>query len=280
MRNEDKSWLLIEGRNSTETGPFTFAQLERRYAANEIGGSTLCFPKTFFGATSWRPLRYYFPAFECDARPDTAPRSEHTFPAFERDARPDAAPRSEHTFESPGSPQPSMGVLILASALLAAFFMPWLQVLGAGLSGYEIGRLGSYGNYAWIVPILAGFTITVSLARQNNRLLGAITGIAPLVVLLYAVTRVAGEAGPRGFGQLLDVAGHVLSIGAYLTIICSLGLLIASMIPPQVQSSPLPPVQPPQTADKLTQLERLVRLRDQGVLSESEFETQKRQILQ
>lgn len=62
--SDDRPWLLIEGKSNRETGPFTYAQLKRRYAANEIGGNTLCYPKTIVGATGWRPLRSYFPDFE------------------------------------------------------------------------------------------------------------------------------------------------------------------------------------------------------------------------
>ena len=54
--------MLLEGHS--ETGPFKFAQLQQRYANGEIEGDVLCFPKTVFGALSWRPLRYYFPEFD------------------------------------------------------------------------------------------------------------------------------------------------------------------------------------------------------------------------
>lgn len=95
MRNEDKSWLLIEA--DYETGPFTFAQLQQRYLANEIGGNTLSYPKgLFFGATEWRPLRHYFPAFQRDVKSTVPPvppvppnaNSNRPGPAFQRDVSP------------------------------------------------------------------------------------------------------------------------------------------------------------------------------------------------
>ncbi len=62
MNPKKVSWMLLEGHS--ETGPFKFAQLQQRYANGEIQGDVLCFPKTVFGALSWRPLRYYFPEFD------------------------------------------------------------------------------------------------------------------------------------------------------------------------------------------------------------------------
>lgn len=49
-----------------------------------------------------------------------------------------------------------------AFGLLAAFFMPWFQLFGVGISGYNLSKLGAYGNYAWAIPILTGATILVS----------------------------------------------------------------------------------------------------------------------
>lgn len=62
MTPKEKSWLLIE--SNSETGPFTYAQLQQRYANDEIHGDLLCYPKTFFGTFSWRPLHHYFPEFD------------------------------------------------------------------------------------------------------------------------------------------------------------------------------------------------------------------------
>lgn len=49
-----------------------------------------------------------------------------------------------------------------AFGLLAAFLMPWFQLFGVGISGYNLSKLGAYGNYAWAIPILTGATILVS----------------------------------------------------------------------------------------------------------------------
>lgn len=184
----------------------------------------------------------------------------------------------------PDGVHPSKPILALSVGILAAFFMPWLQFLGEGLSGYQLGSLGSYGNYAWVIPVLAGVTIAVSLSGKSNRLTGAITGIVPLLALLYAFDRICRELGPRGSSQILEVAQHVVSIGAYLTIAFSIGLLICAFgreaSGAVVLAQPSQPAQqPPPSQDTLTKLERLAGLRAQGVLTEAEFEEQKKQIL-
>jgi len=63
MRNEEKLWLLSDSRGY-ESGPFTFAQLQERYAAHEINGDVLCMPKGFLAASGWKPLSNYFPDFK------------------------------------------------------------------------------------------------------------------------------------------------------------------------------------------------------------------------
>lgn len=112
--------------------------------------------------------------------------------------------------------------------LARCFFMPWYQLLGKGISGYNLGQLGSYGNYAWIIPILAGATVLLTFSGVNNRVVGSITGIVPLGAILYFLIRIASKGEGRAFQYVLEVAGHVLSIGAWLTIIFSIAIIIAA----------------------------------------------------
>src|SRR6266446_3605079 len=55
-----KRYFLKE--NNRRTGPYTSAQLEKRYRAAEIDGDTLCWPDTFFSIGA-KPLRTFFPHF-------------------------------------------------------------------------------------------------------------------------------------------------------------------------------------------------------------------------
>jgi len=94
MRNEDKSWLLTDAKGN-ESGPFTYTQLKEKYAAKQIGGDTLCMPKTLFGASGWKPLSSYFHDFEGEA--DTASASLPADSAISRGENPDAVARSVMT---------------------------------------------------------------------------------------------------------------------------------------------------------------------------------------
>jgi hypothetical protein len=137
----------------------------------------------------------------------------------------------------------SKPVLICAFGILAAFFMPWIQFFGIGLSGYNLARLGSYGNYAWIIPILAGATILLSFSAMGNRVIGLITGIVPLAGAAYLVLKMMsdtsgnnfmfGKQGMANLGDLLNVAGQVCSIGLYLTLIFSVAIIVAAAISPK-----------------------------------------------
>lgn len=135
-----------------------------------------------------------------------------------------------NTREISMNPNSSKPVLVCAFGLLAAFFMPWFQFFGSGISGYNLGQLGSYGNYVWVIPILAGATILLSFSGINNRGIGIIAGMVPLGAILYGLLRIGGEGGGRAIGNVLELAGQVLSIGAWLTIIFSISIIIAAVI--------------------------------------------------
>jgi hypothetical protein len=131
----------------------------------------------------------------------------------------------------------SRRVLVWSGGILISFFLPWFQILGHGVSGYDIGQLGSYGNYAWSIPVLAVGTILATFAGQDNRLFGALTGLVPLGAIGYALLKIGAESGPDAAGQVLQVAQQVFSIGAYLTLLCSIALLVSAAQPLQSSKS-------------------------------------------
>src|SRR5690606_24822879 len=89
----------------------------------------------------------------------------------------------------------SRAVLVFACCIFAGFFMPWIQVLGFATSGYDLGNLGSYGNYAWIVPLLSATTIIVSLFGIDNRPIGLATGAILLAFIGYGILHLTAEGG-------------------------------------------------------------------------------------
>lgn len=126
----------------------------------------------------------------------------------------------------------SKPVFFCALGLFAAFLMPWIEgPAGLGMSGYSLGQLGSYANYAWVVPILAGATLFVSISGINNRVVGFVAGIVPIAAITYFLTRLTVEDGSDVTRGVLDVAKNVLAIGAWLTLAFSVALIVASLVP-------------------------------------------------
>lgn len=190
---------------------------------------------------------------------------------------------------------PSKSVLVCALGLLAAFFMPWVQLFGVGMSGYNLGQLGSYGNYAWVIPILAGATILCSFTGVNNRVIGAIAGIVPLGAILYGLIRLGGEGGHDATNGVLKIAGQVLSVGAWLTIIFSIVIIIEAVFqtPPararnrsrkdlrttdafQEAAAASPEQHTGSVSEELT---RLADLHAKGILDADEFKAAKAKLL-
>ncbi len=194
---------------------------------------------------------------------------------------------------------PSNPVLVCALGLLAAFFLPWVQIFGVGLSGYNFGQVGSYGNYAWVVPILAAATILRSFTGGNNRGIGAIAGIVPLGAILYGLISLGGEGGPDAAKGIVNIAEQVLSIGGWLTIIFAFGIIIAAFAPtPTATNQSRNPredglrntfafheeyplgIQPEQHTGNISdEIARLADLHAKGILDAAEFKAAKAKLL-
>lgn len=130
----------------------------------------------------------------------------------------------------------SKEVLFCALALLVGFFLPWFQLLGFGVSGYQLASLGSYGNYAWAVPIL-GLLVILQGFSADNRRLGAIAGMVPLGAIFYGLMRIENKAGDAALQSVFELAKQFFSIGAYVTIVSSLGLILAAFRYPRREKS-------------------------------------------
>jgi hypothetical protein len=232
----------------------------------------------------WLPLRAAFPKLVSGL-------------ASTGSATPTALPVANQGHRVDSKQTPSQPVLACAVGLLAAFFMPWVQLFGASMSGYNLGRLGSYANYAWIIPILTGATIWISLNGANNRVVGAVSGIVPLGAILYVLTRLGLAGGSEATSGALNLTGRVLGVGAWLTIILSIAIIIAALVPPNAtsdahialaggsrtvgaskQTATDGPSAPP--VDKISgELSRLAELHSKGVLNADEFKRAKAKLL-
>jgi len=93
---------------------------------------------------------------------------------------------------------------------------------------------------------------------------GLVRGVARTAVIAGTATAVSNRVSRRQYGRWADQEQQQMA---------------QQQQPVYVeQAAPPPPAAPSQT-DKLTQLRELGHLRDQGILTQAEFEAQKQQIL-
>lgn len=122
------------------------------------------------------------------------------------------------------NPQISKPVLFCAVGMLAAFFMPWVEIFGMGVSGFSLGKQGGDAACLWLVPILAGITIAVSVGARNNRPMGILTGVMLLLMLAFSLLRLSNAAGTNAVTQLL-------SVGFYATVLLCIAIIVFSLAP-------------------------------------------------
>ena len=105
--------------------------------------------------------------------------------------------------------------VILAIALLIAFFLPWAKVLFFTGSGYDIGvQLSGEAKFVWTIPGAAIAIIALAFYIVNTKVMSVIAGILPFVV----VGRAYSELGKDLF--------QVLAIGAYISLIVGALLIL------------------------------------------------------
>jgi len=108
--------------------------------------------------------------------------------------------------------------VILAIALLIAFFLPWAKVLFFTGSGYDIGvQLGGEAKFVWAIPAAAIAIVALAFYTVDTKVMSIITGILPFVV----VGRAYSEMGKDLF--------QVLSIGAYISLIVGCLLILSGI---------------------------------------------------
>jgi len=101
-----------------------------------------------------------------------------------------------------------------AIGMIGFFFLPWAQLFGANGSGYELSKFGSYGNWAWVIPITAVVTLVISLSGNSAKPLHIVTGLLPYAGVAY------------GLSQMGKDLFHVLAIGVYLTLLAGLFMVL------------------------------------------------------
>jgi hypothetical protein len=105
-------------------------------------------------------------------------------------------------------------VNLCAAGLGGSFFLPWVIILGAPVSGFDLQKLGDEQRLLWAIPILCTITIAAGLAKGSQKVVGQLTGILPFGVGVYWFYKI----GPDLFNGL--------TYGAYLSLICGAALFV------------------------------------------------------
>lgn len=103
---------------------------------------------------------------------------------------------------------------LCAIGLLASFFLPWTHILGQGISGYDLQKLGEKQRALWLIPAFSVFTIFAAKTKRCQKVIAQLSGALSFCVLAYWLNQLGS-----------DLLRH-LSFGAWLSLICGLALII------------------------------------------------------
>jgi len=121
--------------------------------------------------------------------------------------------------------------IILAGLITLGFFLPWAQIFGFGVSGYNLGQFGSYGNYAWLILLSSVITIVLCSIREIEGIAiisQYITGALPIIALFVLI---------HLFGK--DIF-QMLSLGFCLCFFAGMALLFVAFAETLAYSGPKP----------------------------------------
>jgi hypothetical protein len=107
-------------------------------------------------------------------------------------------------------------MLLCSLGIIGCFFLPWVQIFFGKPSGYELQQLPSDEvKLLWLIPLTAGVALFASIFRQSMVIACQAAGAMPYLALAYY------------YHELGQSIFEALQIGAYLTLICGVVLLIA-----------------------------------------------------
>jgi len=127
-------------------------------------------------------------------------------------------PKSESPTAAPSHQAAGLGqtqlVNLCALGLGVSFFLPWANVLFGTLSGFELQKAGDEQRLLWLIPIFCVITILAGITKRSQKVVGEIAGALPFL------------AGAYWYYKLGSDLFHILTYGAFLSLICGAALLI------------------------------------------------------
>lgn len=68
-----------------------------------------------------------------------------------------------------------------------------MTILGGNISGLDLQKHVNSYKLVWLLPLLAGLTLILSMARQNTNLLRRLAGLCPFAILVYALNQMGSD---------------------------------------------------------------------------------------
>src|ERR1019366_9645303 len=84
-------------------------------------------------------------------------------------------------------------VNLCAIGLGVSFFLPWAQIFGASLSGFDLQKLGDEQRLLWLIPIFCAITIFAGITKRSLKIAGQLTGALPFVVGIYWYYKIGSD---------------------------------------------------------------------------------------
>lgn len=105
-------------------------------------------------------------------------------------------------------------ISLAALGLGVSFFLPWVQIWGATLSGFDLQKMHGGHLLLWLIPIFSALTIFAGITKRSQRNAAQLAGTLPFLVLIYWLYQMGSDLM------------HVIAIGGYLSLGCGAALLI------------------------------------------------------
>jgi hypothetical protein len=105
-------------------------------------------------------------------------------------------------------------VNLCALGLGVCFFLPWANIFGVILSGFDLQKMGDGQWLLWAIPIFCAITIFAGITKRSQKITGQLTGALPFAVGVYWYTKLG------------DDMFHILTYGAFLSLAFGAALFI------------------------------------------------------
>lgn len=107
-------------------------------------------------------------------------------------------------------------VSVLAAVVVVSFWLPWFKLLGISASGAAFAQSSNGNKLVWLIPFMGLATIFIGFTRSSQRGWAQITGVLPILGVLYCIE----SDGAELIFQVLDVGAYI-AVGAGILLILS-----------------------------------------------------------